>query len=397
MSVATCAPRRPEALGAWILAGALAVLAPSAARAADSAAFPPAETARIVAHGPWPQPATRDPSNRGSGQPAAIALGERLFFSPRLSENRGVLCSTCHEPWRAFTDGRPRAFGLEAVDRNTPTLVNVRLYRWFGWDGANDTLWAQSIRPLLDPREMASSAGYIAALVRSDPELKAAFTAAFGAPPADDDAVLAGVGKALAAYQETLATGRTAFDELRDAIERGDAEAAARYPAPAQRGLRIFIGKGNCASCHSGPNFTDGAFHNVGTASRRQNGTPDAGRRDGIRKLLANPFNLLGRYGDDPSPARVADTRKASGETSAAGAFRTPGLRDVALTAPYLHDGSLATLCEVAERHPRKRPGSAGRGQASLSAAERSDLVVFLETLTAAGPRLEEGSTGSCP
>jgi cytochrome c peroxidase len=386
----------PEAiqLAAWVLAGGV-MLAPGAARADDAVSFTPAETARILAHGPWPQPATRDPTNRGSGQPEAIALGERLFFSPRLSGNAGVLCASCHEPWRGFTDGRPRALGLATVDRNTPSVVNVRLQRWFGWDGANDTLWAQSIRPLLDPREMASSPDRIAALVRGDPELRGAFTAAFGPPPADDDAVLVGVGKALAAYQETLESGRTPFDELRDALARADPEAAARYPAPARRGLRIFIG--SCASCHAGPNFTDGAFHVVGTASRRQNGAPDAGRQDGIRKLVANRFNLLGSYADDPPHAKAAGTRGAAREKNVAGAFRTPGLRDVTLTAPYMHDGSLATLCEVAERHPARRRGGAAQGQAILSAAERSDLVAFLETLTAAGPRLEEEPTASCP
>jgi cytochrome c peroxidase len=365
----------------------LAVLAGSV-HADGPIVFTPTETTRIVAHGPWPQPATRDPSNRGSGKPEAIALGERLFFSPRLSGDAGVLCATCHAPWRAFTDGRPHAFGLAAVDRNTPSVANVRLQRWYGWDGANDTLWAQSIRPLLDPREMASSPGRIAALVRDDPELRAAYAAAFGAPPADDEAVLVGVGKALAAYQETLETGRTPFDELRDALARGDPEAAASYPAPARQGLRIFIGKGNCASCHAGPNFTDGAFHDVGTASRRQDGTPDAGRQDGIRKLLANPYNLLGRFAGDAPQAKVAATRAAAKEKGVAGAFRTPGLRDVALTAPYLHDGSLVTLCDVVRRHPRK-------GRASLSAAQRTDLVAFLETLTAAGPRLGEPA-GAC-
>jgi len=388
MSVATCAGTRPEALAVWILGGALTVLAPAAARAGDPVRFTSAETARIVAHGPWPQPATRDPTNRGSGKPEAIALGERLFFSPRLSGKGDVLCATCHAPWRRFTDGRPRAVGLATVDRNTPTLVNVRLQRWFGWDGGNDTLWAQSIRPLLDPREMASRPDRIAALIRDDPELEGAFTAAFGSPPPDDDAVLVGVGMALAAYQETLETGRTPFDELRDALARGEPQAAAGYPEPARRGLRIFLGKGNCASCHAGPNFADGAFHDVGTASRRQDGTPDAGRRDGIRKLLASPFNLLGRYAGDAPPGKVAATRAASKEKSVAGAFRTPGLRDVVLTAPYLHDGSLATLCDVAQRHPKRQP--------RLSAAERSDLVAFLDTLTAAGPRLEDGPPAAC-
>jgi cytochrome c peroxidase len=232
--------------------------------------------------------------------------------------------------------------------------------------------------------------------VRGDPELRGAFAAAFGAPPADDEAVLVGVGKALAAYQETLESGRTPFDDLRDALARSDPEVAARYPAPARRGLRIFIGAGNCASCHVGPNFTDGGFHDVGTASRRQNGAQDAGRQDGIRKLVANPFNLLGRYADEPSHAQAAGTRGASREKNVVGAFRTPGLRDVALTAPYMHDGSLATLCEVAERHPVRRRGGAARRSASLSAAERSDLVTFLETLTGAGPRFEDKPLAPC-
>jgi cytochrome c peroxidase len=388
MSVATCAGTRLEAL-AWILGGALALLAPAAARAGDPASFAPAETASIVAHGPWPQPPTRDPTNPGSGKPEAIALGERLFFSPRLSGEGGVLCATCHAPWRAFTDGRPRAFGIAPVDRNTPTVANVRLQRWFGWDGGHDTLWAQSIRPILDPREMASSPGHIAALVRGDPELRAAYTRVFGPVSADDEAVLVGVGMALAAYQETLETGRTPFDDLRDALARGDRDAAARYPAPAQRGLRIFVGKGDCASCHAGPNFTDGGFHNVGTASRRQDGTPDAGRQDGIRKLLANRFNLLGRHANGALPAKTAGTRDASKEKNVAGAFRTPALRDVGLTAPYMHDGSLATLCDVVQRHPRKR--------SSLSAVDRTDLVAFLETLTGAGPRFEEKPPAACP
>jgi cytochrome c peroxidase len=237
---------------------------------------------------------------------------------------------------------------------------------------------------------MASSPARIAALVRNDPELRAAYAAAFGAPPTDDEAVLVGVGKALAAYQETLVSGRTPFDELRDALARGDPEAAARYPPPALRALRTFIR--DCTSCHSGPHFTDGAFHAVGIASRRQNGAPDAGRRDGIRKLVANPFNLLGRYVDEPSPAQAAGTRAVVKERNVTGAFRTPGLRDVALTAPYMHDGSLATLCDVAERHPARRTD----GRTSLSAGERSDLVAFLETLTAPGPRFEDGPPAAC-
>ena len=124
------------------------------ADAKDVSFFDEAEKRRILSHGPWPPPAHRDPSNRVSGNPQAVALGERLFFDPRLSGTGSVLCASCHVPFRAFQDGRPRALGLEEVERNTPTLFNVGFYRWYGWGGGHDSLWSQSIRPLLDPREM---------------------------------------------------------------------------------------------------------------------------------------------------------------------------------------------------------------------------------------------------
>src|SRR5438874_10042745 len=182
------------------------------------------EQLRIVTHGPWPPPARHDSTNRVSGRREAIALGERLFFEPRLSGTGSVLCATCHVPFRAFQDARARAFGLAETERNTPTLLNVAFYRRYGWDGARDSLWSQSIRPLLEPREMRSSAAHVAALVRK--RFAPDYASAFGAPPpADDEAVLADVGKALAAYQETLITGRTPFDDFRDALERRDASA----------------------------------------------------------------------------------------------------------------------------------------------------------------------------
>ena len=137
------------------LAGALAA-APVAAREPAEAliAFTDVEVRRILSHGPWPPPWSPDPSNRMSGRPEAIGLGERLFFDARLSAGQGVSCGTCHRPDRRWTDGRARAAGLGEADRNTPALANVRWQRWFGWDGAGDSLWAQSIRPILDPREM---------------------------------------------------------------------------------------------------------------------------------------------------------------------------------------------------------------------------------------------------
>jgi cytochrome c peroxidase len=385
-----------------LLLGLSIALQSEQAQTHDLIAFTSHEIDRILAHGAWPQPATNDPSNRVSGNAEAIVLGERLFFSPRLSGTGGVLCASCHEPWRGYSDGRSRGFGVESVDRNTQSVVNVRLNRRFGWDGANDNLWAQSIRPLLERREMRSSAARVAALMRGDPDLSLLYEKAFGAlPPVNDEALLVDVGKALAAYQETLDSGRTPFDDFRDALGRGDLEAAARYPARAQRGLRVFIGKGNCAGCHAGPNFSDGAFHRSGILSILENGEEDTGRQGGIGKLLASRYNLLGPFNDDPLRATALGTRQASTERDVASAFRTPSLRQATLTAPYMHDGSLRTLCDVMLRHPTSDlSGVSAVSQSrpvNLTPEESRDLLVFLETLTEAeaGSRRFPGDNSS--
>ena len=181
----------------------LALLAPAAL------AFTEAEKRAIAARSPWPPAFAPDPSNRASGQPEAIALGERLFFERRLSANGAHSCSRCHLPERNWTDGEARARGLVRVDRDTPGLANVRVHRWFGWDGAHDSLWAQSLRPLLDPRELGMSAARVARLVREDRDLSCRYRKVFGAVPADDEAVLVGAAKALAAFQETLVSCTT--------------------------------------------------------------------------------------------------------------------------------------------------------------------------------------------
>jgi cytochrome c peroxidase len=347
--------------------------------------FTEAETRAISRHGPWPAPWAADPSNRASGNADAVELGERLFFEPRLSPSRKVLCATCHEPFRAWQDSRPRALGLAEVERNTPSLLNARYSRWFGWDGAGDSLWAQSIRPILEPREMGGSQTEAAALVRGDAEFSCRYEKAFGAPPpASDEALLAGIGKALAAFQETLFAGRAPFDDFHDALAGGDRASAARYPLAAQRGLRIFVGRGNCSACHAGPNFSNGEFHDTGVPDF----AADPGRQDGIRKLQANPFNLLGRYNDDASGKSAAKTRHVPLEHRNFGEFRVPGLRNVALTAPYMHNGSLATLADVVRHYSEinpDRPQSDGEiplKPLHLNLAEASSLVAFLESLT---------------
>jgi len=374
-----------------IAAALLIVLAPGAQ--GQLLDFSEAEVRAILRHGPWPAPWPGDPTNRVSGNPQAIELGEHLFFEPRLSPSRKVLCATCHVPYRSWQDGRARAFGLEEVDRNTPGLIDVRYQRWFGWDGAGDSLWAQSVRPISDAREMGGSRAQAAALVRGDAQLACRYAKAFGAPPpASDEAVLAGIGKALAAFQETLVSGRSPFDDFRDALSRGDAASMKAYPEAARRGLRLFVGRGNCSACHFGPNFTNGEFHDTGVPFFVKGGV-DPGRHGGIRKLEANPLNLLGEYNDEPwhdgrPGASAVKTRQVAHEHRNFGEFRVPSLRNVALTAPYMHNGSLATLADVVRHYSEVSPDRLHSDGIPLvkalhfSAEESADLVAFLESLT---------------
>jgi cytochrome c peroxidase len=345
------------------------------------------EIRAILRHGPWPPPWRADASNRVSGGARAIELGEKLFFEPRLSGDGGMLCATCHVPYRGWQDGRARALGRGELDRNTPSLLNVRWNRWFGWDGAGDSLWAQSVRPILDPREMRASVAHAARLVREDPEYACRYERAFGAPPGtDDEALLAGIGKALAAFQETLVSGRTPFDEFRDALGQG--EMRRDYPLPARRGLKIFVGRGNCSVCHAGPAFTNGEFHDAGVAFFLPGGRVDPGRHGGIQRLRQSAFNLLGRHSDDATGASAVKTKHVALEHRNFGEFKVPSLRNAALTAPYMHNGSLATLADVVKHYSEldlerlHADGEAILRPLRLTPEESADLVAFLESLS---------------
>lgn len=360
--------------------------------------FTKTETARILQFGPWPPAWMPDPSNRVSGKTAAIALGRTLFFDRRLSRTGSASCSTCHLPERLFTDGRARGEGFVELDRNTPGLLNVRLNRWFGWDGAADSLWSQSLRPILDKREMGASTSHVGALVRDDSLLARAYEMAFGEPPSDDDTVSVNAGKALAAFQETLSSGRTAFDEFRDALERGDTVAASRYPLEAQRGLKTFVGRGNCAVCHSGPNFTNGEFGDIGIAFFVAPGRVDPGRYEGIRKLQASRANLLGEYNDDPARATATGTRHVTLQHRNWGEFRVPSLRNLVGTGPYMHAGQLASLRDVVNHYSELNEerlhadGERILRPLHLTDSETRDLVAFLESLSETPARRGEAS-----
>jgi cytochrome c peroxidase len=366
--------------------------------------FSEAEVRSIVQHGPWPVRWSEDPSNRVSGNTHAIDLGERLFFDPRLSTTGKVSCATCHQPGHGWSDGRQRGTGIAEVDRNTPSLFNVRLNRWFGRDGAADSLWSQSIRPIVNARELGASAAHMAGLLRRDADLSCRYEKTFGRlPPADDEALLVDIGKALAAFQETLVSGRTAFDAFRDALERGDRQAAAHYSDAAQRGLKIFIGKGACNTCHIGPNFTNGEFHDVGISQFVRPGEVDPGRHRGIRQVTASRFNLLGPYSDDPTRATATGTRHVVLEHRHFGEFKVPGLRNATFSAPYMHNGQLATLGDVVRYYSEinidrlHADGEQILKPLKLSAREATDLAVFLETLADYGAPWRGSKPGDGP
>src|SRR5258706_15379358 len=266
-----------------------------------------------------------------------------MFFHNRLSGNGKFSCGSCHVPERNWTDNRTRGDAIAEVDRNTPTLMNVRLGHRFGWDGGTDSLPSQSIKPILDARELGASPRHVANLLRNDEQLSCRYRKAFGAVPSasDDDAVLADVGRVLAAFQETFATPPTPFDRFRNALARGEPIKPWIYSEAAQRGVRIFVGKGGCSNCHSGPNFSNGELRDNGFSIYAAKNRPDAGKN---------------------------------------GAFKVPTLPHLFLTAPYDHHREVATMADSA-RHYSER-GSNEFKPLPLTGGEQTDPVAFLDTLT---------------
>ncbi len=348
------------------------------------------EIGAVGQHGPWPPPPVRDSSNKVSDTAAGIALGEYLFNEPRLSGDGRMSCATCHQAGREWSDGLAKARGAVELDRRTPSLWNVGYLHWFGWDGAGDSLWSQSIRPLLDPREMNGGPTRAGELLRSDASFACGYERAFGSMPGtDDERLLVDTAKALAAFQATLVSPRTPFDDFRDALVAGDRESASRYPLAAQRGLKLFIGEANCNLCHLGPLFTSGEFGDIGIPFFVRPGEVDPGRHGGLGRLAASPFNLLGKYNDDPSGSNTRRTRHVQRQHPNFGEFRVPGLRQVGRGGPYMHNGSLATLEDVIRHYSEVSPdrlhsdGIPLVRPLGLTVEQSADLVAFLRSLDA--------------
>ena len=337
-----------------------------------------------------------DPGNAHGDDPRAAALGAALFADPALSRNGKVACQTCHIPEHAFSDGRARSVGLAPLRRNAPSLLDVAYQRWLFWDGRADSLWSQALAPLEHPDEMGGTRAVIVQHVARDPRLAAQYAAVFGSPPASDaepaavTQAFANLGKALAAYERTLRSRPSRVDAYVDAVLAGRPREAERaLDAREVSGLALFMsGRSGCLSCHHGPLFSDGQFHNIGTGEL---GTPDEdlGRAAGREQLRSSEFSCTSAFRDGAASDCGHLTAMRSTEIGdlMRGAFRTPGLRNLPATAPYLHDGRFSTLEEVLGYYRNPPDKARVRHELpplSLSDAEIGDLASFLRALAPA-------------
>jgi cytochrome c peroxidase len=368
----------------------LALLLPVSSAPAASVEWTPEEVQRILRHSPVP-PLGPDETNAVADDEAAARLGQRLFFDPRLSGSGHLSCASCHVPAQSWTDGRVVAVGAKTGHRNTPSLWNVAYNRWFFWDGRSDSLWSQALKPIEGVDELAGDRHAVVALLARDPELRRGYQAVFGAPPdpAATNAGFANLGKLFEAYERHIVSRHASFDTFVEGLRDGDKARQGALAASAQRGLRLFVGRGHCSACHAGPLFSDGEFHDTGVPDAADAKVADLGRHDGIPLVLKDEFNAAGAYSASTTGARARLVKFLAPADRPRRGFKTPSLRNVARTAPYMHNGQLATLVAVVRHYSLledqiDQPAHPDPILVALhlSAQEAEDLLAFLESLT---------------
>ncbi|MBJ90549.1 MAG: cytochrome-c peroxidase [Woeseia sp.] len=361
-------------------------------------------------------PLPPDVSNAVAQNIDAARFGHSLFFDKRMSANRLVSCATCHSPEKQFSDGLPKGRGIGLSDRNTRTIVGSAYSPWQYWDGRKDSQWSQALSPLEDPDEHGGNRMYYARFISEDPEYRRVYESLFGslshfndkkrfpdaAGPIGNPAVFsawenmttkdrhmvnivfANIGKVLAAYQRLIIPGESKFDYYVEAVlQNNNDKAETIFTKQEIRGLRLFINEAKCTDCHNGPLFTNNEFHNTGNLSFPGE-MPDRGRIDGVRKVLADPFNCLGPYSDDPTRncPELTFVRKGA---ELIGAMRTPTLRNLEGTAPFGHKGQFQTLGQVLEQYNDSPLAMIGHNEVEnplgLSTSELESIEAFLNTL----------------
>jgi cytochrome c peroxidase len=363
------------------------------ALAQSSIKFTETEIQQLQAHGPWPVEFPSDPGNELSALPWAVQLGERFFNDKNLSGPGTVSCADCHQADKGFTDGLAVAQGTGTHVRNTQGLLNIALQRWLGWDGGADSLWAASLRPMFNDIEMQNTEQGVADYIRTLPESTWQHASLPSDSPLnikelDANQLSVLVAKTIAAYMRTLRSPETEFDRFRTALLNNKQSGIDEYPDAAKRGLKLFLGEANCWLCHFGPNFSNGEFHDIGRPFLTGVGQVDPGRYTGIKRLRQDPYNLLGAYAQSATEFEKLKTESVKLGQSNWGEWRTPSLRNLSLTTPYMHDGSIPTLRGVVDAYADIDPdrlhtdGEAILKPLDLSEQQREDLVTFLLTLS---------------
>lgn len=270
-----------------------------------------------------------------------VELGKQLYFDKRLSKDNTVSCATCHDPEKGWSNGEPFATGVrgQVGGRSAPTIVNAAYSTLQFWDGRATHLEGQALGPIQNPIEMDMTLEEVVAKLNKIEGYRKQFRAIF-----NTDVTADGIAKAIAAFERTILSGDAPYDRFKAGDTKALSEAA-------QRGMKLFFGKANCSACHSGHSFSDFAFHNIGIGVDKDN--PD-----------------LGRY----------VVTKIEGDK---GAFKTPTLREIARTAPYMHDGRFKTLEEVVDYynkggHPNPQLDEE-IFELKLTKEEQADLVTFLK------------------
>ena len=270
-----------------------------------------------------------------------IALGKQLFFEKRLSRDNTISCSNCHSPQHGWSNGAPVATGFKGQKggRSAPTTINAGYQYFQFWDGRAHQLEGQALGPIQNPIEMNLTLEEAIGRLNKIAGYRKQFQNVFGT-----DVTADGMAKALASFERTILSGNAPYDQFK----AGDKSALS---AAAQRGMKLYFGKANCSACHGGSNFTDGAFHNIGVGMDKKD--PD-----------------LGRYNET----------KLEGDR---GAFKTPTVREIARTAPYMHDGSERTLEAVVEYYNKggiKNPQlDEELYPLNLTEQQKTDLVTFMK------------------
>lgn len=355
------------------------------------------------------------PDNAVADDPRAAALGQKLFFDTRLSANGEVACASCHQPRKYFTDGLPRSRGLGTTRRNAPTILGAGHSPWLFWDGRKDSLWSQALGPLQDPGEHGLAPLGVARVIRrhyrdefeqvfGDSEDLDRLGSRRGNRPSDGrraalNRVLSRVGKVIMAYERRLELRPARFDRFVAQLQRdsGDRGALAELMTGEEvAGMRLFMGRANCASCHNGPLFTNYEFHNIG-APEPDPARVDLGRYAGVAALEKDRFTCLSPWSDAGAEDCLEMRFLKKQGPELVGAFKTPTLRNVARTAPYMQAGQLATLEQVLAHYNNPAPPYYDREQhpsrphfdilpLGLSEGQMGEVIAFLQTLTSPLP-----------